>query len=403
MRLKLWSKAFALFVVVGGTAHAQTQTENVAVPPIECFWRQSASSVRVGEIFDVTLTCGVLETAATTVVPDQSRLDPDVIQLQPFEVIDGVVARDIRTASRRYFQYEYRVRYLGEEIGRDLTLPALTITYRVQSRVEADAAAIESRERQYILPARPMHVLSLLPQVATDIRETQPVTFEQIRATRFNASVLRIVSWVLFAIAGVVAIWGLVRAVRRNRGKRHVAVRHASDAAVLKGVARELAQVGRLRQAEGWTDALAARALAALRIAAGYEVARPVAQSPARGAQQPAVAGQLRVPARWPRGGDVLLSGSATAAQLSRERARAEALGDGRSGRIGDLERVLSRFAGAAYGREHASPAGPDLDAALADGERVVSALRREYSWLATRLRALSQAALGLRSRAWAR
>jgi hypothetical protein len=397
-------KVLFLILLTAASAHAQTPTENVSVAPIECFWRQSATSVRVGEIFNVTLTCGVLETAATTVVPDQSRLDPDVIQLQPFEVVDGVVARDIRTASRRYFQYEYRVRYLGEEIGRDLTLPALTMTYRVQSRVEADAAAIESRERQYILPARPIHILSLLPQVVADIRETQPVTFEQMRATRFTASVLRIVAWVLFAVAGVIAVWALVRAVRRNRSKTRVLVRHASDAAVLRGVARELALVGRQRQSEGWTDALAARALAPLRIAASYELSRPVAQSPARDAAHATIPGQLRVPGRWPRRGvGVLLSGSATPALLAQERARAEARGHGRAARIGELEAALSRFASAAYGRDHASPDGAALDAALNDGERAVSSLRREHGWLVTRLRALTQAAAGLRSRAWAR
>ena len=36
---------------------------------------------------------------------------------------------------------------IGEEIGRDLSLPALTLTYRVQSRVQQDSAAVESRER----------------------------------------------------------------------------------------------------------------------------------------------------------------------------------------------------------------------------------------------------------------
>ena len=36
------------------------------------------------------LTCQVVETDTTKVVPDQSKLDPSVVQLQPFEIIGGV-------------------------------------------------------------------------------------------------------------------------------------------------------------------------------------------------------------------------------------------------------------------------------------------------------------------------
>jgi len=395
----------AALLVAPGLARAQqagTAAKNVELAPIECYWRTGASSVRVGQVFNVTLTCGVLETAATTVVPDQSRLDPDVLQLQPFEVVDGTVAQDLHTPTRRFFQYEYRVRYIGDEIGRDLDLPALTLTYRVQSRVSTDSAAVESRERQYILPPRPIRILSLLPGVALDIRDPQPTSFEEIRSTRFTASVLRIVAWALFALAAVIAAWALVRAARRARRHRHVEVRHASDAAVLRGVARELTDVRRHRDADGWTDALAARALAALRVAASYEVARPVVQVPASGSATLAP-GQLRIPGRWPRGGTVVLSGSATPAILARERVRAEAAGHGRGQRLADLESALTRFASAAYGRDHAAVDSSALDEALTGGAHAVQTLRREHGWLATRLRALAQMAAGLRSRAWAR
>ena len=51
-------------------------TINVEADPIRCWWRTSASAVRVGEPFTVVLTCAVVENEATTVVPDQSRLEP---------------------------------------------------------------------------------------------------------------------------------------------------------------------------------------------------------------------------------------------------------------------------------------------------------------------------------------
>ena len=48
--------------------------QNVAVDPIRCWWRTSAGAVRVGEQFDLSLTCAVLQTEAVSVVVDESRL-----------------------------------------------------------------------------------------------------------------------------------------------------------------------------------------------------------------------------------------------------------------------------------------------------------------------------------------
>src|SRR5580765_7182710 len=64
-------------------------TVNVDADPIRCWWRTSANAVRVGESFSLTLTCAIVENETTTVVPDQSRLDPSAMQLPPFEVIGG--------------------------------------------------------------------------------------------------------------------------------------------------------------------------------------------------------------------------------------------------------------------------------------------------------------------------
>src|SRR5688572_23657841 len=122
-------------------------TEAVEVAPIECWSRTSASAVHVGELFTMVLTCAVLETQAATVVPDRSTLDPGALQVPPFEVVRGTQATDVRTTSRRLFQYEYTLRYLGEEFGADMRLPGPTVMYRVQSRVQ-QGAAVEGRERE---------------------------------------------------------------------------------------------------------------------------------------------------------------------------------------------------------------------------------------------------------------
>ena len=107
------------------------ETETVTVSPIACWWRASASAVRVGEEFTLVLTCSMLETETTTVVADRSRLDPQVIQLQPFEVIDGPQAAESQTISSRFLQYEYTLQYIGEDFDQDLEIPPLEITYHV--------------------------------------------------------------------------------------------------------------------------------------------------------------------------------------------------------------------------------------------------------------------------------
>src|SRR5438105_1079752 len=75
--------------------------------PIACWWRTSASAVRAGQPFTLVLTCAVVENALVTIVPDESRLDPSVMQLAPFDVIGGRHGTDLRADDRRFFQYEY--------------------------------------------------------------------------------------------------------------------------------------------------------------------------------------------------------------------------------------------------------------------------------------------------------
>ncbi|MEQ1760269.1 MAG: hypothetical protein ABL986_18280 [Vicinamibacterales bacterium] len=384
------------------SAQTAAATQNVEVSPIDCYWRTSTDAVRVGEPFTLFLTCSVLDTAATTVLPDQSRLDPGVLQLQPFEVSGGRQAPDLRTSTRRFFQYEYQLRYVGEEVGRDLQLPALTLTYRVQSRVRQDDAAVESRERQYILPAHTIRILSIVPQLARDIRDAPPVTLAEIDARHFRASILRIVSWALYAVGVVVAAWGLLSAFRRRRARSTVVVRHTSDAAVLSAVLKELSDVRRASAAGGWTDTLAARALTALRIGASYGTAAHVVQTPAVNGVTP-LSGQLRVSGRWLSGATVLVSGASTAGAIASHLRSATRLTSTQTTRLEELQSALTRFAQVSYGR--GLPASlEDLDDALASGERAVNAIRREHSWLALQLRALRQwTGDSVKARGWAR
>ena len=124
----------ACLLVVWGAGSARAQ--NVETDPLQCWWRTSAGAVRVGEPFTVVLTCAVLETEAATVVVDQSRLEPSVVQFAPFEVLGGSHGADLRTDQRRFFQYVYRMRLIAENLfGRDVSLPETKLSYHVQSKM----------------------------------------------------------------------------------------------------------------------------------------------------------------------------------------------------------------------------------------------------------------------------
>ena len=399
--LGVGSWALGVVMVVTAVAHAQPQaTDNVTLAPIECWTRTSTNAVRVGELFDVVLTCAVIETESTTVVPDQSRLDPAALQAPPFEVVSGRQASDLHTRTHRLFQYEYAMRYLGEQIGSDIEMPGATINYRVQSRVQG-TSAVEGRDRRYVLPATRIRIASLVPVMANDIHDAPPGTFRAIEDRHFLARLLRIVSWVLFGIGGVMVIWALAALIRRPREAGVAERRVAPEAAVLRAAARELNEVRRARDAGGWTSELAARALAALRLAASYALGQPIAQTPAARGAVPAT-GQLHVASRLPYRQGMIVSGSATAGAVAQALRRDESSGTPVDERLKDLHVALERFGTAAYARDGVL-SETDVDDALERGVRAVRHVARLYTWPARAARAARQSATGMRDRAWAR
>ena len=69
-------------------------------------------------------------------MPDFSKLDPTVVQLPPFEVLGGTHAADLMTPGKRFFQYDYRLRLMSEDLfGGDVPIPPLEIAYRIESQV----------------------------------------------------------------------------------------------------------------------------------------------------------------------------------------------------------------------------------------------------------------------------
>src|SRR5687767_12243681 len=194
-----------------------TSASEASVAPIECWWKTDRSAVRVGENFTLTMTCAVLDTERVKVVVDESGLAPSALHLVPFDIVGGERFRDIVNAPRKFFQYQYSMRVLGEEFfGKEITLPRLQISYRVQNSLQG-GAALQGREAQYSLVPVPIRVLSLVPAGTSDIRDTPVETFGDVEARLFRSNLLLIVAVVAFVLAGLMAVTLLARAaVKRH-------------------------------------------------------------------------------------------------------------------------------------------------------------------------------------------
>jgi hypothetical protein len=399
----------ALLLLPASRGYPQT-TQNVEVEPVTCWWRTAVSSVRVGEPFSVWLTCSVLETDAARAVVDRSRLGSAAVQFPPYEVTGGSQSADYVTAGRRFMQYEYVLRLISEDaFGRDVPVPEMPITYRIESAVQQDAA-LQGREQTYVLPPLPMRVASLVPDTAIHIRESRVPTLAEIASREFRARMFRVVAFILFGVAGLTVAVAAVRWTRQRRTEGHAAQQHLlSHRAVLSGVRRELRSLQEQTRG-GWSPDLVGRALAAARLIASYLAGQTVAQR-----ALPAVArldDTARAKERWDgktsdgelliggglfRRRRVAVSGSTTAEGLSASRRQA----DGTLPPT-DLEDALRRLTAARYGRSETLESSA-LDDALATCLRAVDGVAAKYTWIAETTRSARQSVLGWRPRAWAR
>ena len=91
-----WAAAF--FLLTAAAASGQTAAKSpaeVVVAPIECWWKTDRSAIRVGEHFQLTLTCAVLDTDKVKVAVEESSLAPSALHLVPFEIVSGTRFRRI--------------------------------------------------------------------------------------------------------------------------------------------------------------------------------------------------------------------------------------------------------------------------------------------------------------------
>jgi hypothetical protein len=342
------------------------QSGDVALPPIECWWKTDRNAVWVGETFLLTLTCAVLDTERVKVVVDETSLEPSALHLTPFEIVGGQRFRDVPNAPRRFFQYQYSVRPMGEELfGREVTLPRLQIGYRVQNSLQG-GAALQGRQAQYSLVPVPIRVLSLVPPGTTDIRDTSVETFGDVEARLFRSNLLFILGSVALTVAALLAIMLVARAAYKHRAATAVRQRTLSPFSVVSAAVRELAAVRSASQGEGWTADLSGRAAAAVRLAFAVALGAPIGQ---REVDRSSTSSEGQISAASPlgllRGKKFVLSSAVTPETAARNGHHAAP----------QLSQALKVFTAARYAR-NGDMDGPALDAALADAADAAKRLR---------------------------
>ena len=366
-------------------AAAQDTRKMVEVDPIRCWWRTSSAAVRMGETFNVALTCAVLEADGVTVIPDESQLADSAIQLNPFEVIGGSHPPDLRSGQRRFFQYEYITRVINPDvIGQDVPLPNVVVHYRVNSRLPGNAA-MQGRDLSYLLPPQTIRVLSLVPSDATDIRDASGASVGRVESLSARAGMFEIVAVTLVALGSLMTIVSLFTLARGARRRKTAGERLLPPWRVAYSADRELAAVARDSQG-GWTDELIERALAGMRLAAASLLGSTVSQvkapadgdgsgritSAGPGLLDPIIPGRRR---------SLALSSAITAHDLRQELARLpDAAPPARRQQLETLADAMATFTAAQYGSSRTRD-GAALDAALSSATSVSRRLRTQRLW----------------------
>jgi len=373
---------------------------DIDADPIRCWWAADRGAIQVGEHVTLTLTCAVVETEAARVVVDRSRLDPSVLTLPPFDVTGGRQPADTITGSRRFFQYVYVLTIINDNaIGRDLLVPELPLSYRIESRT-AGAGALEGRDQTYELPAIPLRLISLVATDANDIREVAHGSFEAIEASALRARLLRLAAIVAFAVAGLLAVLAFRRAFAGARTTVQTTAR-LPEQAVITSAASVLTDARAALQRDARDEAAAGRALEALRVIGVYALGGAATQTIGEHGAIPEP-GQIAVRSGWLGGRHARVSASTTGAAVQAHLARLP--GDAASDRLKleALADALTRLTAWRYG----ASAGDDaagLDSAIGLALDLAGDLAREQSWVSRQRRAAQEQIATFGARVWTR
>jgi hypothetical protein len=355
------------------------------VEPIRCWRQASAGAVTIGEQFTVALTCAVFESPDAQVVPDESRLNVASIQMAPFEILGGSHPPDVRRASRRFFQYDYQLRIISRDaIGRDVNVPALTISYRIHSRIGA-AAKLEGRDLSYVLPSLPIRVLSLVPADAADIRDGSEASLAAVEALRSRSRIFEAVAIALGVLAGIVLVLAAVPLTGRTRSTAAPDRDAIPDRAIVTSAVASLRDVQGQADRGGWTDDTIAKALSSMRVIAAAAINHPISRKPLlAGGAVPE--GRLRVDHGLLGRTAATVSSAVTADDLARASARNGTATLTRVQQLDRLRGALAALTAAAYRRAPERDA-TSLDEAVRHAISMANDIAGQRSWPGKRWR----------------
>ena len=347
--------ALGILVLSPVSVFAQAGEETVPVDAMRCWRRVSSTAVVVGEHFAMTITCSVVETNQSRTLPNQGALEPETIEVLPFDVLNGQRHEDIRTGPYRFFQYQYALRLISESsFGEDVELPALALTYRIERRI-GDNPALLGRELTYVLPAEPIRIVSLVSDSTVDIRDLPPATFDQMETRTLRANLLTLLAGLFGLIALSIVALGIIRIAQARGGNRRSTDRQILLPVVVDGSLKQLTDIQQTTASSGWTAQSVGRALAALRITAAVAIARPITRD-SIDSGDPTRDGQLRLRHGYLRQKTANLTSAVTAATLKQR------LAESSPGLIADrktveqLSSAIAAFTAARYARSTALP-----------------------------------------------
>ncbi|HEY6123178.1 MAG TPA: hypothetical protein VIV63_00890 [Steroidobacteraceae bacterium] len=347
-------RCLTLLMLLAGASASVGADAEAEVQPLQCGWRTDRVAVHVGEPLRLTLTCAAAETDAATVMPDWDQLQPDVVDLAPFEVVAGTRSEDVVTPPWRYTQFEYTLRLTGEEFfGLDVPLPPLEIAYSIAVGPRGGNVQM-GRERTYVLPPLPMKILALVPARASDIEDVTAHSFVSIERRRSQASMVFLVSCGLLAAGALYLLLFLGSAWRAMRTRRVKPAFRIPDWRLVLGARAALRKQVSAAGKQGWTDARVGEALAVLRVLGAVAAGLPVRQQVAA-RDRPAGNGEWLLRRLSLRRPYVAISATVTAAQL---RAHAS---------LEELAVAIAVCSDVRYGPEIADGGMPEVGRAIQD------------------------------------
>lgn len=247
-----------------GILSADQETE---VKPIRCWWQSSVTSVRVGEEFDVVLTCQVIESDNLRVALDGDKLGPEAASFAPYRILNKVNREDLIKNEHRFFQYHYILKIISEDyFGKEAPLPAFEIAYRLEKKLDKDPEFIKGKEQKYKLPALPIKIQSLVPQEANDIRDTKLWSFGLVKARTQKARLAFAAAAFVAAISAAIFLIPFFKALILLFSAKRPAKHIFSQRSVIKKLARELARIEKAKNEADWNQALLDRLLVVFRI-----------------------------------------------------------------------------------------------------------------------------------------